>query len=64
MPSQVSSLDMSDLDRKAGSLSDEEEKGWRERFENSQLPSTGVHGVNETKDPRPKYNILSWLLFL
>ena len=55
---------MSDLEKKAGSLSDEKEKGWRERFENSQLPSTGVHGVNETKDPRPKYNILSWLLYL
>ena len=55
---------MSNLEEKAASLSDEKEKDWRERFENDQFPNTRVYGVNETKDPRPKYNLLSWLLFL
>ena len=58
---------MSEVNEKAASdpgLSDEEEEGWQERFENGPPPNMHA-GVSQTKsDPRPKYNFLSLLLFL
>lgn len=42
-------------------LSAEEEDGWDRKFTENHPE---VSQVKQKKDPRPKYNIFSWLLFL
>ncbi|XP_064396710.1 ATP-binding cassette sub-family C member 4-like isoform X2 [Halichondria panicea] len=54
---------MADSQAESKTVSSEEEEGWDRRFGKGGHSAVGG-GVSEKKDPRPKYNILSWLLFL
>ncbi len=55
---------MADSKAESKTMSSEEEEGWDQRFEEGGHSAVGGGGVSEKKDPRPKYNIISWLLFL
>ncbi len=54
---------MADSQAESKTVSSVEEEGWDRRFGKGGHSAVGG-GVSEKKDPRPKYNILSWLLFL
>ncbi|XP_064396708.1 ATP-binding cassette sub-family C member 4-like [Halichondria panicea] len=54
---------MADSQTESKTVSSEEEEGWDRRFGKGGHSAVGG-GVSEKKDPRPKYNIISWLFFL